>query len=332
VLFDNASRGRYATDASIYQIMPIGVVVPRDEADARLALDIARDFKAPLLPRGGGTSQCGQTVGEALVIDNSKYLNQIIDFDPQARTVTVQPGIVLDHLNAWLKPHGLWFPVDVSTAAQCTIGGMTGNNSCGSRSIQYGNMVHNVLGVQAILASGEDVRFDASGRPSRRRTAPLPTACAASPRASATPSRRCIRRCCAAWAATTSTSSRRRASGLHRRRQRQPGASAGGLGRHARLFPPHHAATRAAAGAQGAGRGEFPDVLPVDGSHAPYRGAEAGGRGTGRPHHDRPGAQQSRIPARHRPRAGGRARGDPAGGVRRRGSRATLQGLPNWSS
>src|SRR5215472_10349371 len=82
VLFDAASRGRYATDASIYQIMPIGVVVPRDEADARLALDIARDFKAPLLPRGGGTSQCGQTVGEALVIDNSKYLNQVIDFDP----------------------------------------------------------------------------------------------------------------------------------------------------------------------------------------------------------------------------------------------------------
>ena len=162
VLFDTASRGRYATDASIYQIMPLGVVVPRDEADARLALDIARDLKAPLLPRGGGTSQCGQTVGEALVIDNSKYLNQIVDFDPQARTVTVQPGIVLDHLNAWLKPHGLWFPVDVSTAAQCTIGGMTGNNSCGSRSMQYGNMVHNVLGVQAILANGDDVRFDAS--------------------------------------------------------------------------------------------------------------------------------------------------------------------------
>jgi len=136
VLFDAASRGRYSTDASIYQVMPIGVVVPRDEADARLALDIARDLHAPLLPRGGGTSQCGQTVGEALVIDNSKWLNQVIDFDPIARTVTVQPGIVLDHLNAWLKPHGLWFPVDVSTAAQCTIGGMTGNNSCGSRSIQ----------------------------------------------------------------------------------------------------------------------------------------------------------------------------------------------------
>ncbi|GAB7545654.1 FAD-binding and (Fe-S)-binding domain-containing protein [Cupriavidus sp. 8B] len=162
VLFDTASRGRYATDASIYQVMPLGVVVPRDEADARLALDIARDLKAALLPRGAGTSQCGQTVGEALVIDNSKWLNQIIEFDAAARTVTVQPGIVLDHLNAWLKPHGLWFPVDVSTAAQCTIGGMAGNNSCGSRSIQYGNMVHNVLGIDAILASGEEVRFDAA--------------------------------------------------------------------------------------------------------------------------------------------------------------------------
>lgn len=161
VLFDTASRGRYATDASIYQVMPLGVVVPRDEADARLALDIARDLKAPLLPRGGGTSQCGQTVGEALVIDNSKWLNEVIAFDKDARTVTVQPGIVLDHLNAWLRPHGLWFPVDVSTAAQCTIGGMTGNNSCGSRSIQYGNMVHNVLGIDAILAGGEEVRFDA---------------------------------------------------------------------------------------------------------------------------------------------------------------------------
>lgn len=154
VLFDRASRGRYATDASIYQITPIGVVVPRDQADLLLALEIARDEKAPVLARGAGTSQCGQTVGEALVIDNSKWLNNVVDFDPVARTVTVEPGIVLDHLNAWLKPHGLWFPVDVSTGAQCTIGGMAGNNSCGSRSIEYGNMVHNVLGIDAVLADG----------------------------------------------------------------------------------------------------------------------------------------------------------------------------------
>ncbi|HEX7935552.1 MAG TPA: FAD-linked oxidase C-terminal domain-containing protein [Paraburkholderia sp.] len=159
VLFDAASRGRYATDASIYQIMPVGVVVPRDQDDLRMALDIARSEKVPLLARGAGTSQCGQTVGEALVIDTSKWLNNIVDFDAHARTVTVEPGVVLDHLNAWLKPHGLWFPVDVSTAAQCTIGGMAGNNSCGSRSIEYGNMVHNVEAIDAILADGTEARF-----------------------------------------------------------------------------------------------------------------------------------------------------------------------------
>lgn len=159
VLFDRASRGRYATDASIYQIMPLGAVVPRDQADLLLALDIARDAGIPVLARGAGTSQCGQTVGEALVIDTSKWLNNVIGFDPVARTVTVEPGMVLDHLNAWLKPHGLWFPVDVSTAAQCTIGGMAGNNSCGSRSIEYGNMVHNVLGIDAVLADGSHCHF-----------------------------------------------------------------------------------------------------------------------------------------------------------------------------
>lgn len=158
-LFDAASRGRYSTDASIYQIMPTGVVVPRDQADVLRVLDIARDLKAPILARGAGTSQCGQTVGEALIIDNSKWLCNVVDFDPVAQTVTVEPGIVLDHLNAFLKPHGLWFPVDVSTSAQCTIGGMTGNNSCGSRSIEYGNMIHNVLSIDAVLADGTQARF-----------------------------------------------------------------------------------------------------------------------------------------------------------------------------
>ncbi|MGE0557711.1 MAG: FAD-binding and (Fe-S)-binding domain-containing protein [Burkholderiales bacterium] len=159
VLFDAASRGRYSTDASIYQIEPVGVVVPRDEDDALTALQIAVEQGVPVLPRGGGTSQCGQTVGAALVLDVSKHLNQVIAFDKDARTVTVQPGMVLDHLNAWLKPYGLWFPVDVSTSAQATIGGMAGNNSCGSRSIEYGNMVHNVLGIDAWLADGAAYRF-----------------------------------------------------------------------------------------------------------------------------------------------------------------------------
>ncbi|HUP93418.1 MAG TPA: FAD-linked oxidase C-terminal domain-containing protein [Burkholderiales bacterium] len=159
VLFDAPARGRYATDASIYQIDPIGVVVPATQADAITALQIAIDAGVPVLPRGGGTSQCGQTVGAALVIDVSKHLNKVIAFDRHAQTITVEPGIVLDHLNAYLKPHGLWCPVDVSTSAQATIGGMTGNNSCGSRSIRYGNMVHNVRGVDAVLADGSSFEF-----------------------------------------------------------------------------------------------------------------------------------------------------------------------------
>lgn len=165
VLFDGASRGRYSTDASIYQITPVGVVIPCDQADVLRVLDIARDQKVAVLSRGAGTSQCGQTVGDALIIDNSQWLCNVVDFDKDARTVTVEPGIVLDHLNAWLKPYGLWFPVDVSTSAQCTIGGMTGNNSCGSRSIEYGNMVHNVLGIDAVLADGTQAYFGSLKEP-----------------------------------------------------------------------------------------------------------------------------------------------------------------------
>ena len=164
VLFDKASRGRYATDASIYQIEPVGVVVPRDEIDLGLVVDVARDARAAILPRGAGTSQCGQTVGEALVVDVSKYLREVVGFDKGKAEVTVQPGVVLDQLNAWLRPHGLWYPVDVSTSAQCTLGGMAGNNSCGSRSIRYGNMVHNVASIDAILANGQRARFG-SARP-----------------------------------------------------------------------------------------------------------------------------------------------------------------------
>jgi FAD/FMN-containing dehydrogenase len=159
VLFDAASRGRYSTDASIYQIEPVGVVVPQTEEDALAALHIAIEEGVPVLPRGGGTSQCGQTVGAALVIDHSKHLDRIIRFDAESRTVTVQPGVVLDQLNAYLRPHGLWYPVDVSTSAQATLGGMAGNNSCGSRSIRYGNMVHNVHGIDAVLADGSEYEF-----------------------------------------------------------------------------------------------------------------------------------------------------------------------------
>ncbi len=159
VHFDAAARGRYATDASIYQQMPVGVFVPTTPEDMAVALAIAREEKVPVLPRGGGTSQCGQTTGAALVIDCTKHLRRVLAVDADARTATVEPGLVLDHLNAQLKPLGLWYPVDVSTSAQATLGGMAGNNSCGSRSIAYGNMVHNVAGIDAWLADGTLARF-----------------------------------------------------------------------------------------------------------------------------------------------------------------------------
>ncbi len=159
VMFDAASRGRYATDASIYQAMPLGVFVPSCPEDVATAIAIAGDLDAPILSRGGGTSQCGQTTGAALVIDNTKHLRRVLHVDAEARTAVVEPGLVLDHLNAALKRHGLWYPVDVSTSAQATLGGMAGNNSCGSRSIAYGNMVHNVLGIDAWLADGRGLTF-----------------------------------------------------------------------------------------------------------------------------------------------------------------------------
>lgn len=159
VMTDSASRGRYATDASIYQAMPVAVFVPKTAQDIASAIQIAAEMGVPVLPRGGGTSQCGQTTGAALVIDNTKYFRNVLDLNLDKGYVEVEPGIVLDHLNGSLKQHGLWYPVDVSTAGQATIGGMAGNNSCGSRSIAYGNMVHNVLGIDAWLADGRIANF-----------------------------------------------------------------------------------------------------------------------------------------------------------------------------
>src|SRR6516225_8129890 len=154
VLFDRSSRGRYATDASIYQIEPLGIVVPQSRQDAAAAIAIAREEGVPILPRGAGTSQCGQTVARALVIDCSKHLDRVIAVDVEGHRARVEPGVVLDRLNRLLRQHKLFFPVDPSTASRATIGGMTANNSCGSRSLRYGNMVHNVCGIDALLADG----------------------------------------------------------------------------------------------------------------------------------------------------------------------------------
>ncbi len=159
VLFDPVSRGLYSTDASIYQIEPVGVVVPRTVRDVRNAIEIAVREGVPVLPRGAGTSQGGQAVGRALVIDTSKHLRAVSRLDAEAGTVRVEPGVVLDRLNRRLAPHGLFFPVDVATASRATLGGMAGNNSSGARSVRYGIMADRVRGVDAVLADGTAHRF-----------------------------------------------------------------------------------------------------------------------------------------------------------------------------
>jgi FAD/FMN-containing dehydrogenase/Fe-S oxidoreductase len=159
VFFDRFNRGRYATDASFYQIMPAGVVVPRTIDEALRTLSIVRDDGRTVTPRGGGTSQCGQTVNHGIVVDFSKHLNRIISLDVDNRSCLVEPGIVLDDLNRQLRNHGLWFPVDVSTASRATIGGMAGNNSCGGRSLRYGTMRDNTLSMDAALADGRVLHF-----------------------------------------------------------------------------------------------------------------------------------------------------------------------------
>ena len=159
ILLGAGDRGRYSTDASIYQVQPLGVVIPKTIADVQAVLALARDAGLPVLPRGGGTSQCGQTVNRAIVLDCTKHLRSILSVDPVAQTATVQPGIVLAHLNAALKQHKLFFPVDPSTQARCTIGGMAANNSCGAKSIRYGLMADNVRAIDAILADGTQHRF-----------------------------------------------------------------------------------------------------------------------------------------------------------------------------
>ncbi len=159
VLYGAADRGRYSTDASHYQIEPLGVVVPRTEEDLQAIVELANGAQVPLLARGGGTSQCGQTVGRALVVDVSKHLSELVELDVEGRRAVVQPGLVLDVLNRRLKEHGLMFPVDVSTGSRATLGGMTGNNSCGARSLRYGTMRDNVEAIDVILSSGRRMRL-----------------------------------------------------------------------------------------------------------------------------------------------------------------------------
>jgi len=157
VRFDDLTRGLYSTDASIYQIRPLGVVIPKTAQSAVRTVQLCAEMGVPLMARGGGTSQCGQTVNDALVLDCSKYLNALESVDLESMTASVQPGIVLDRLNRSLKKDGVFFPIDPSTASRATIGGMTANNSSGARSIRYGNMVHNVRAIEGVLQTGESL-------------------------------------------------------------------------------------------------------------------------------------------------------------------------------
>ncbi|WP_332685725.1 FAD-binding and (Fe-S)-binding domain-containing protein [Bosea sp. (in: a-proteobacteria)] len=155
VRFDAFTRGRYATDASIYQIVPQGVAFPKSEADIAAALTIAAEHGVPVIARGGGTSQNGQPIGDGLVLDISRHFDAVRDYDPAARTIAVAPGIVLEALNTRLRKDGLFFPVEPSTASRCTIGGMVGNNSAGARSLRYGKMVDNLISLKAMFHDGE---------------------------------------------------------------------------------------------------------------------------------------------------------------------------------
>jgi len=160
VSFDEVTRGIYATDASNYQVMPVALVCPRDEADVRAAVACARDHHVSILPRGGGTSLAGQAAGPSLVIDFSKYMHAILELDVEARWVRVQPGIVLDNLNVALAPHGLHFAPDPATSSRATIGGMIGNNSSGTKSILYGLTQDHVLAMKVLLCDGTILEFE----------------------------------------------------------------------------------------------------------------------------------------------------------------------------
>ncbi|OFV96250.1 MAG: hypothetical protein A3H28_10245 [Acidobacteria bacterium RIFCSPLOWO2_02_FULL_61_28] len=169
--FDAYSRVLYSTDASIYRIEPLGVVIPRDRDDVMAAMEIARRHRVPIIARGAGTGLAGQSIGRGLILDFSKYMNRVLEVNPEERRVRVEPGIVLDELNQRLKPHGLFFPPDPATASRCNIGGMIGNNSCGARSIVYGRTCDYLRRLRLLLEDGE--QFEAKPVPADELSAKL---------------------------------------------------------------------------------------------------------------------------------------------------------------
>ena len=159
VRFDALSRALYSTDASVYKIRPLGVVVPKTREDIVRVVEICGRYRCPITMRGGGTSQAGQAIGEGIQVDTSKYYNRLLEVNAAERWARVEPGIVLDELNAQMAPLGLRFAPDISTASRATIGGMMANNSCGARSVLYGKTIDHVLEQTVLLADGSIVHF-----------------------------------------------------------------------------------------------------------------------------------------------------------------------------
>src|SRR3989338_5035285 len=157
VRFDKYSRLLYSTDASMYEIEPIGVVIPRHKGDVQAVIETANRYGVAVLPRGGGTSLAGQTVGHAIVLDFSKYMNRVLEVNREELWCRVQPGLVQDELNAYVRPQSLLFGPDTSTSNRATIGGMIGNNSAGAHSLTYGKTLDHVLELTAYLSDGSEV-------------------------------------------------------------------------------------------------------------------------------------------------------------------------------
>ncbi|HRF37741.1 MAG TPA: FAD-binding oxidoreductase, partial [Saprospiraceae bacterium] len=152
-------RTLYATDGSIYREIPLAVAYPKNEDDIRLLIAFARREGVSIIPRTAGTSLAGQCVGTGIVADVSRHMTGILELNVAESWVRVQPGVIRDELNAFLKPHGLFFGPNTATASRCMIGGMTGNNSCGSTSIKYGTTRDHLLEIRAVLSDGDTVTF-----------------------------------------------------------------------------------------------------------------------------------------------------------------------------
>ena len=159
---DSASKILYSTDASAYQIEPLGVAFPKTQDDLQAVVELAAKYKIPILPRGSGSSLAGQAIGEALILDCSRHLNKIVEIDPETHSAIVEPGVVLANLNRAAAQYGLTFGPDPASAERATLGGVISNNATGAHSILYGMSADHLLEAEVLLSDGSVVRFDDS--------------------------------------------------------------------------------------------------------------------------------------------------------------------------